>query len=75
MLVEGLETESGTETANAHATVELTYDYAPAQSVPEPRTLALAMIGVAGLLARRRWRARHGGSSEPGCEPPAFGAA
>jgi hypothetical protein len=74
-IVQGLETESATETANASATVELTYDYTPAQSVPEPRTLALGMIGVAGLLGMRRWRASRGRASAPAREPSASGAA
>ena len=74
-IVQGLETELATETANASATVELTYDYTPAQSVPEPRTLALGMIGVAGLLGMRRWRASRGRASAPAREPSASGAA
>jgi hypothetical protein len=56
-LAEGQETESVTETANAHALVSLTYDYRPASSVPEPGTLALGTIGFACMLGIRRWRA------------------
>jgi len=55
---EGQETESVTETANANALVKLTYDYTPASSVPEPRTLALVTIGIACILGIRRWPAR-----------------
>lgn len=55
-VAEGLETESVTETANASALVKLTYDYTPALSVPEPGTLVLGMVGVAGILGLRRRR-------------------
>jgi hypothetical protein len=51
-IVSGLETEAVTETANANATVGLTYVYAP---VPEPRTVALTVIGVAFLVGSG-WR-------------------
>ncbi len=53
-IVSGLETESVTETANAKATVELTYAYTPATSVPEPKTVVLTAIGVA-FLVRSGW--------------------
>lgn len=53
-LVEGRERESAVETANATATVQLTYDYTPAPSVPEPGTAALLGIGVILLAALRR---------------------
>jgi hypothetical protein len=54
-IVSGLETESVTETANAKATVELTYAYAPTTSVPEPKTIVLTAIGVAFLVGSG-WR-------------------
>lgn len=62
-VAEGEETESVTETANANALVKLTYDYTPASSVPEPGTLALGTIGVAGILGIRRRRANRTSSA------------
>ena len=56
-LVQGLESESVSDTANAHATVTLTYDYTPASSVPEPGTFALGTIGFAWLLGMSHWSA------------------
>ena len=57
-LVEGMETEAAEETANASATVQLTYDYTPVAPVPEPETVALLAIGIPGTLSiyRRRYR-------------------
>jgi hypothetical protein len=53
-LVEGIETESVTETANATALVTLAYNYTP---VPEPGTLPLLAAGLAGLVWIRHRRA------------------
>ncbi len=74
-IVQGLETESATETANASAMVQLTYDYTPVQSVPEPRTLVLGTIGLAWILGIRRWRTSRTGSSASAREPSACGVA
>ena len=52
-IVDGQQMESVSETANARAVVQLTYEYAP---VPEPGTLALGTIGFAWILAMRGWR-------------------
>ena len=54
-LAEAMQIESVTETANANATIGLTYDYTPA---PEPGTVALSALGILvilipGLLLRR----------------------
>jgi hypothetical protein len=53
-LVEGMETESVTETANATARVTLAYDYTP---VPDPGMLPLLAAGLAGLAWIRHRRA------------------
>lgn len=50
-IAEGEETESVAETANANATVQLTYAYTP---IPEPGTLALLTIGSVAFLWLRR---------------------
>ncbi|MGA7414702.1 MAG: choice-of-anchor E domain-containing protein [Bryobacteraceae bacterium] len=55
-IVQGMETESVTETANASATVKLTYDYTPAAAAPEPATVLLLSAGMAGLS----WVCRRG---------------
>lgn len=43
-------------TANSYASVELTYNTPDSSAVPEPSTLALAGLGVIGLVARARRR-------------------
>jgi hypothetical protein len=57
-IVQGMENESVTETADARATVTLAYVYTPAAAVPEPGTVPLLAVGVSGLLWIYRRRRR-----------------
>lgn len=52
-VVEGMQTEDVRETANAVATVQLTYTYTPASTVPEPGTMA--MLTAAAACAAVPW--------------------
>ncbi len=53
-VADGIENEAVKDTANAHATVQLTYTYTP---VPEPGAAALLTIGMVALL-RLRFKSR-----------------
>lgn len=52
-IAEGRETESVTETADAHTTDVLTYRYTPF-AVGEPASASILMVGLFGLWRRRR---------------------
>lgn len=55
-LVQGMENETVQETANATATVTLTYNYTPVTAVPEPAIAPLTAIGIPALIWINRRR-------------------
>lgn len=50
-LVQGMENESATETANATASVQLTYNYTPVVAAPEPAKLAIRRYLMHPIIA------------------------